>query len=105
RERGFDQALLLARQLGASLRLPVAPALLRRIRHTPAQQGLSARERKRNLRGAFALADAAALADHASVALIDDVITTASTMRALARLLRRQGRADLEVHAWCLARA
>lgn len=105
RERGFNQALLLAEQFAAALDLQVAPTALLRVRQTPAQQGLSARERKRNLRGAFALADPAVLAAHTSIALVDDVITTASTMRELARLLHRHAGRNLEVHAWCLARA
>jgi ComF family protein len=104
RERGFNQALLLAQQLGAALNIPVAPTLLERVRQTPAQQGLSARERKQNLRGAFRMR-ADAVHDYTSIALIDDVVTTMSTVHEVARVLRRAGCGELEIHVWCLARA
>src|SRR5439155_8249542 len=55
RTRGFNQALLLARALARRRRLAVAPRLLVRTRATDAQTGLSARERRRNLRAAFAV--------------------------------------------------
>jgi ComF family protein len=100
RERGYNQALLLARQLGHALNLPVAPSLLRRIRDTPAQQGLNATQRKRNLRHAFTIADASAIAGLSRIAVVDDVITTMSTVETLAHLLH-----PLEVHAWAFARA
>lgn len=102
RERGFNQALVLARQLGAALHIPVAAEALARTRHTPAQQGLSARQRKQNLRGAFALQ--ADLSGYRAIALVDDVVTTMSTMHAIARVLWR-AYPDLELHAWCIARA
>lgn len=105
RERGFNQALLMAMQLGSTFNIPVAPRLLRRLRRTPPQQGLSAVERKRNLRGAFGISANADLAHISSVALIDDVVTTMSTVRELARLLHRHCEQPLEVHVWCLARA
>lgn len=102
RERGFNQALVLARQLGAALQIPVAAEALMRTRCTPAQQGLSARQRKHNLRGAFALK--ADVGRYTTVALVDDVVTTMSTMHEVARVLRRAHPA-LELHAWSLARA
>jgi ComF family protein len=102
RERGFNQALILARQLGRALNIPVAPEALARIRHTPAQQGLSAKQRKRNLRGAFCVQ--ANLQACCAIALIDDVVTTMSTMHEIARSVRRQ-HPDVEMHVWCLARA
>lgn len=102
RERGFNQALVLARQLGAALQVPVAAEALVRARHTPAQQGLSAKERKRNLRGAFELR--ADLGKVAAIALVDDVVTTMSTMHEIVRVLWR-ARPQLDVHVWCLARA
>ncbi len=103
RERGFNQALVLARQLGATFSIPVAADLVERARQTPAQQGLSAQERRRNLRGAFRLRSGANLGKLSSVALIDDVVTTMTTTYELARVLRRHGATD--VHVWCLARA
>jgi ComF family protein len=103
RERGFNQALVLARQLGADLGIPVASEGLGRVRQTPPQQGLSARERKRNLRGAFRVNTEYALPG--SIALVDDVVTTMSTMHELARVIRRAHPAVPDLHVWCLARA
>ena len=105
RERGFNQALVLARQLGAALQIPVAHEHLQRVRQTPPQQGLSARERKRNLRRAFHSHPAADWQHYKSIALVDDVVTTMSTVHELARVLRRQCSQELAVHVWCLARA
>jgi ComF family protein len=103
RERGFNQAVVLARQLGRGLQIPVSPEALLRVLHTQAQQGLSAKERKRNLRGAFRLD--MDLRPYSSIALVDDVVTTMSTMRELARVIRRAHPGEPEVHVWCLARA
>lgn len=102
RERGFNQALVLARQLGRDLQIAVAPDALLRVRHTPPQQGLNAKQRKRNLRGAFQLHGD--LGAYRSIALVDDVVTTMSTMHELARVVRRQ-HPHIELHVWCLARA
>lgn len=101
RQRGFNQAALLALWLGKRLELPVADNLLRRIRDTPAQQQLDAGARKRNLRQAFAIDPAQPLAGR-HVALVDDVLTTGATADALARLLLRAGAASVDVY--CLAR-
>lgn len=101
RQRGFNQAALLARWLGTSLQLPVAEDLLQRVKDTPAQQQLAAAERKRNLRQAFALQPEHGLAGR-HLALIDDVLTTGATADSLARLLRQAGAASVDVY--CLAR-
>ena len=90
RERGFDQARLLARLLTARLRLPLRDALLVRSRATRAQMTLSAAERRTNVSGAFVLASPT---DHAVLAgkrvlLVDDVTTTGSTLDAAAFVLR-----------------
>ncbi|HEY9036301.1 MAG TPA: ComF family protein [Pseudomonadales bacterium] len=96
--RGFNPAEGIARQLGRALNLPMIAHALQRIRATPQQQGLSARERRRNLKGAFAVR--APLPAH--IALVDDVVTTGSTAEAICRLLRQQGVERIEL--WCLAR-
>lgn len=101
RQRGYNQAAMLADWLGRTLSLPVNSRLLVRTRETPAQQGLDARARRRNLRGAFALADENALKGH-HVALIDDVLTTGATADAIARLLIKSGVGRVDVY--CLAR-
>jgi len=101
RQRGFNQAGMLAQWLGASLQLVVQPKLLLRTQDTPSQQGLDARARQRNLRQAFALADQAQVAGR-HLALVDDVLTTGATAQALARLLINAGARRVDIY--CLAR-
>ena len=101
RQRGFNQAALLADWLSHSLHLPLREHLLVRSHDTPAQQLLSAAERKRNLRKAFALNDHSSIQGR-HIALIDDVLTTGATAEAIARLLRQAGAARVDVY--CLAR-
>ncbi|MCJ0971914.1 ComF family protein [Pseudomonas sp. PS1] len=101
RQRGFNQAQMLADWLSRALRIPVDGKRLQRIQDTPSQQGLDAASRRRNLRQAFALAGGDNLADR-HVAIIDDVLTTGATAEALARLLKRAGAARVDVY--CLAR-
>lgn len=101
RQRGFNQAAMLAKWLGARLGLAVDEHVLRRIKETPSQQGLDAKARKRNLSSAFALTDAAPIIGK-HLALIDDVLTTGSTAQALAELLIKAGARSVDVY--CLAR-
>ena len=101
RQRGFNQAAMLANWLGARLNLPVDERVIRRVKETPSQQGLDAKARKRNLASAFAIRDATAiLGKH--LALIDDVLTTGSTAGVLAGLLLKAGARSVDVY--CLAR-
>jgi ComF family protein len=88
RERGYDQAALLARGCARAAGLPVAVRALVRRRDTPSQARLDATARRANLAGAFAAP--AAIAHH-TVALVDDVLTTGATADACARTLRRAG--------------
>ncbi len=101
RERGYNQAMLLARQLGERLELPVAVRALTRIRATRPQVGLSLGERQRNVSGAFA-ADAALVAGK-RILLVDDVCTTGATLLAAAAALLEGGASS--VTAYCVARA
>jgi ComF family protein len=100
RERGYNQALLLAKVLGRRLGRPVPPRLLRRIRATPPQQGLTAEARRRNLKGAFALT---AELQGERVLLVDDVLTTGATVRECSRVLLGGGVGEVQVAV--LARA
>ena len=101
RQRGFNQAAMLARWLSSSLEIPCDETLLLRIQDTSAQQDLNAEARKKNLRNAFALTpDACIKGRH--LALVDDVLTTGATAQALARLLMDAGAARVDVY--CLAR-
>lgn len=101
RQRGFNQAALLARWLGEQLHLPLQHHWLQRVIDTPAQQQLDAATRKRNLRRAFALAPASAVSG-LHLALVDDVLTTGATAESLARLLKKAGAARVDIY--CLAR-
>ena len=100
RQRGYDQALELAKPLAQALDIPLHAEALRRQRATAAQSELDADARQRNLRGAFALQPGHALPEH--VALVDDVMTTGATLQAAAKTLRRAG--VLRVDAWVCAR-
>jgi ComF family protein len=101
RERGFNQASLLAELLGARISIPSKP-LLQRIRYTTTQTALDRAERMENLHNAFRLrknADVRGL----HVLLIDDVLTTGSTLSECARVLKRAG--AISVYAATAARA
>ncbi|MES1195690.1 MAG: ComF family protein [Steroidobacter sp.] len=98
--RGFNQAIELGRVISDSLNIPLHANLLERVRHTVEQAGLSRRERKKNLRNAFAIVGND-MPDH--VAILDDVVTTGSTMNEIARTLKRAGVRHIEV--WAVARA
>jgi ComF family protein len=98
RQRGYDQALELARVVGRRLDLTVLDAA-ERTRATPPQAALEAKARKTNLRGAFRVT---AELGSAHVAVLDDVVTTASTVGELARVLRAAGAGRVDV--WCVAR-
>ncbi|HVV94988.1 MAG TPA: ComF family protein [Hyphomicrobiales bacterium] len=95
--RKFNQSAELARAIAVAGGPPVSYGALRRTRPTRPQVGLSASERARNLQGAFAVRPPgrAAVAGRRLV-LIDDVMTTGSTLDAAARVLRRAGAASVD---------
>lgn len=101
RQRGFNQALMVARWLGSALNIPLNERALLRPHETVAQQDLDAKTRKRNLLNAFALAPGAQIAGQ-HLALVDDVLTTGATAHSLARLLMDAGARQVDVY--CLAR-
>lgn len=98
--RGFNQSRFIAEDLARALDIPLLDSL-RRQRATPPQQGLSATQRRRNLRHAFALRTGTDISAR-HIALIDDVVTTGSTANAVAALLMKAGARRVDV--WCLAR-
>ena len=101
RARGFNPAAVLARGLARELRIPVDPVALCRTRDTPSQTGLDRRQRRRNVRGAIRARRKRPLPER--VWLIDDVVTTGSTMTEAATALRRAG--VVTVIGLCAARA
>lgn len=88
RERGFNQAELLAAAVSKRLGVPMAADVLTRTRSTEAQSGLTQDERRANVRGAFA---ATCQIDAARVLLVDDVLSTGFTASECARQLRQHG--------------
>ena len=97
--RRYNQSTELARALGRLTGLRVDPALVVRSRRTPQQVGLSADARQRNVAGAFAVSPAEPRrgSPGGRVVLVDDVITTGSTVKAVTRALKRAGVADVDV--------
>lgn len=100
RERGFNHATEIARTVGRRLDLPLDLDVCQRIRDTPPQQGLKHDARKRNVRGAFACSTGLS---GQRIALVDDVMTTGTSLDELAATLKRGGAA--EVSCWVVARA
>jgi ComF family protein len=100
RERGYDQALELAKFMARRTGVSLHRQTLRRVRDTARQSELGLAARQRNLRGAFAVAGEP-LPKH--VALIDDVMTTGATLRECATTLLRSGVERVDV--WVIARA
>jgi ComF family protein len=101
RERGYNQAAMLARWLSDGLKIRCDENLLRRTQDTTAQQDLDAKARKQNLLKAFSLTPGAQIKDR-HLALVDDVLTAGATAQNLARLLILAGAARVDVY--CLAR-
>lgn len=99
RERGFNQALELARPITRRFQIPLLPKGLRRVRYTTPQTQLDARARQTNPLGAFALGQPL---PGMRVALLDDVMTTSSTVAECARVLRAGNTADIEI--WIIGR-
>ena len=99
-ERGYNQAREIARIWSAELDIPVDRRALTRVRATPPQSGLGANQRIDNLRQAF---DYSPTRDYRHVAVVDDIVTTGSTVSEITRLLHRAGVEYVEV--WALARA
>jgi ComF family protein len=88
RERGFNQALEIARAYARLAKIPLAERLVVRVRHGAAQLSLAREDRLRNVRGAFALAGPVAAQ---RVVVIDDVMTTGATLGEVARVLKKAG--------------
>lgn len=102
RERGYNQAHLLAREVGKTLRLPVDARVLKKVRKTQPQADLPAEERRSNLRQAFEVRRAEAIKGK-KILIVDDVYTTGTTVETISGLLLRNGAERVE--ALVLARA
>ena len=100
KERGFNQAVELARPVAKRLKIPVRLDICERVRATAVQSKLDAVERKKNLRDAFAMKRSV---DGLHVALLDDVVTTGVTAQVLTTALKDAGAKRITL--WSVARA
>ena len=99
KQRGFNQALEIARDVGRKLSIAVDSVGCERVRATPAQVGLTREERLKNMRGAFHCANNFA---GKRIAIIDDVMTSGASANALSKQLRELGAAEIQL--WLVAR-
>jgi len=100
-KRGFNQACELGSHISKTLDIPLLSASFRRRRNTKAQSGLSRQQRRNNVHGAFYWHDPVKPAQH--VALIDDVMTTGTTVTECARVLKKAGAKRVDI--WVATRA
>lgn len=90
KERGFDQAFLLARQVAGILSAPLASALLRRVSETSAQATKTKSQRAQNIKGVFEVDRPERVAGK-NILLVDDVFTTGSTANEASKMLKKAG--------------
>ncbi|MBI4633501.1 MAG: ComF family protein [Deltaproteobacteria bacterium] len=102
RERGFNQSLILAREIARSFSMPLDFMTLKKHVHTDPQVSLGKKERGKNVRGAFMVKRGDRIHDE-KIILVDDVYTTGSTLKECARVLKNHG--ARQVAALTLARA
>ncbi len=100
RIRGYNQAELLAVEIGKRLDLPVKKKLLQKIKETDQQKSLSRKKRQENLKDAFQIEEK--LSFGASVLVIDDVYTTGSTADAVALALKEAGAKEVYILCLCI---
>ncbi|MCW8890047.1 MAG: ComF family protein [Sedimenticola sp.] len=99
KHRGFNQALELASVIGRELAIPVDHKHCRRLCDNTPQAGLNKLQRRSNIRGAFEIKNGLNVSH---IALVDDVVTTGSTVNELARQLKKTGIQRIDV--WAIAR-
>ena len=99
RQRGYNQAQLIAQELAKNFKLPIHKTLIQRIKKTQEQTQLNAESRRRNLNNAFKLNTP----PPKTVILIDDVVTTGSTVNEITGLLKANGCETVIV--WAIAKA
>lgn len=100
KERGYNQAEEICKSLHKSLNIPLNNNVCIRVKHTAAQSKLKRSQRIRNLTAAFAVNNSVG---YKHVAVIDDVVTTGSTIRAMCMVLLASGVECIDV--WCVSRA
>lgn len=108
--RGYNQALEIARPVASKLHIPIAKNICKRVRNTRQQSNLNAPDRKNNLENAFQWLNTRA---YNHIAIIDDVITTGSTVNALIHSMLKNIKSNpdtatasnLKIEVWCIARS
>lgn len=103
-KRGYNQAAVIANQIGKRLHIPVVEDLLIRTKKTIAQKHLDDKERERNLQGAFAISEKWKKIEHnmECVVIIDDIYTTGSTINTCAKILMQQGIKEIYFGVLCI---
>jgi ComF family protein len=99
RERGFNQAMEIARSVSRCCGAALLPEACKRIKNTPSQTGLPWKEREKNIKNAFTC-EASFVGKH--IVILDDVLTTGATLNELAKVIRQHG--AIEVTGWIIAR-
>jgi ComF family protein len=99
KQRGFNQTHELAKQIGKSINRPYAPKGLIKKHPNRMQKKLNRQERIKNVQGVFKVT---IWVDNLHIALIDDVMTTGSTLNEAAKELKKHGAKQVDV--WCIAR-
>lgn len=103
RQRGFNQAQLIAQHIGKKLNCPVLLDTVQRHKQTIAQEGLSLQKRKANLKNAFIFSGHhKTLLSGAYVVIIDDVVTTGATINSVCQVLLQSGVKRIDI--WCICR-
>ncbi len=103
RKRGFNQMELIGRKISEKIGIPLETKILVKIKDTPSQRGLPRKERSQNVKGSFAVINFSNI-ERKKVLLIDDVMTTGSTVNECAKTLLMEGKV-YSVDALTLARA
>ncbi len=99
RQRGFNQSLEITKQLSSIHNIELQAHVCKRVKNTPQQSHLNAKQRKKNLINAFSVEPV----EFRHIALVDDVMTTGSTVNALAKAFKKTGVERVDV--WVCARA
>ncbi|MEY8427250.1 ComF family protein [Lachnospiraceae bacterium 46-15] len=102
RRRGFNQAELLAKEIGRALGIPVRTDIVQRIRKTKPQKELLYRERQNNLKGAFKISQYDVKLK--KIVLVDDIYTTGSTVDEIAGRLLEQGAEEVYFVSLCIGK-
>lgn len=102
RQRGFNQSIEIAQQLSHYFGIPTLPQYCQRVRPSQPQRGLSAAARAKNVQGIFRIAPEAIHSRPRHIVIVDDVVTTMATVKAIASLLKKEGVERVDIA--CLAR-